>query len=188
VNLILFGEPGVGKGTQARNLWKKFKIPHIATGDILREAMREGSSLGKEVAPYLAVGRLVPDALVSGLVMERLNSEDCQEGFVLDGYPRTLPQVETLEAALKEKGKAVDRVIFIEVPPEVLLQRVEGRGRDDDNLETVKRRLVDYKNLTEPVKKDYTSRNLLVAVDGLGTTEEVFGRILASLPQNSECG
>ena len=185
MNIILFGEPGAGKGTQAKNLREKFKIPHIATGDILREAMREGASLGQEVAPYLAAGRLVPDALVSGLVLERLNSGDCQEGFVLDGYPRTLPQVETLEAALKEKGKKVDKVIFIDVPLEILLQRVEGRGRVDDNLETVKLRRIDYKNLTEPVKKDYTSRNLLVAVDGLGTTEEVFERILKCLPQNS---
>jgi len=185
MNLILFGEPGVGKGTQAKNLCEKFGIPHIATGDILRKAMGEGTSLGQEVAPYLGSGRLVPDACVSGLVVDRLNSEDCRAGFVLDGYPRTIPQVETLEAALKEGGRKIDKVIFIEVPLEVLLQRVEGRGRVDDNLQTVKRRLVDYKNLTEPVKNDYASRNLLVAVDGLGTTEEVFERILASLPQNS---
>jgi adenylate kinase len=181
VNLILFGEPGAGKGTQAKNLWKKFGIPHIATGDILRRAVGEETSLGREVAPYLKAGRLVPDALVSGLVMERLNSEDCQAGFVLDGYPRTLPQVETLEVALREKGKKVDKVIFMEVPLETLLKRVEGRGRVDDNLETVKLRLIDYKNLTEPVKKKYASRNLLITIDGLGTTEEVFERILASL-------
>ena len=185
MNIILFGQPGAGKGTQAKNLWKKFGIPHIATGDLLREAMNEGTSLGQEVAPYLEAGRLVPDALVSGLVMERLNSEDCHAGFILDGYPRTLPQVEALETALKEKGKKVDKVVFIEVPLEILLQRVESRGRADDNLETVKRRRIDYKNLTEPVKKDYATRNLLATVDGLGTTEEVFGRILASLPQNS---
>jgi adenylate kinase len=185
VNLILFGEPGAGKGTQAKNLWKKFGIPHIETGGILRKAISDGTSFGQEAAPYLAAGKLAPDALVSGLVMERLNAEDCRAGFVLDGYPRTIPQLETLEAALEGKGKKIDKVICVEISPEILLQRVMGRGRADDNLETVKRRLIDYKNLTEPVKKDYAARNLLVAIDGLGTTEEVFERILASLPQNS---
>jgi len=181
VNLILFGEPGVGKGTQAKNLWKKFGIPHVATGDILRKAISEETSLGKEVAPYLKVGKLAPDTLVSGLVVERLDAEDCQAGFVLDGYPRTLPQVETLEAILKEKGKKIDKVISFEVPLEILLKRIMSRGRADDNAETVKTRLVDYKNLTEQVKDYYASRKLLVAIDGLGTTEEVFERTLASL-------
>jgi len=185
VNIILFGQPGAGKGTQAKNLWKKFGIPHIATGDILRDAMEEGTSLGKEAAPYLATGKLVPDALVSGLVMERLRAEDCRKGFVLDGYPRTAPQVEVLEATLKEQGKKIDKVVFIEVPPAVLLERVKGRGREDDTLETVELRRIDFKNLTEPVKQGYAKRNLLATVDGLGTTEEVFERILKSLPQNS---
>ncbi|MCL2177847.1 MAG: adenylate kinase [Proteobacteria bacterium] len=185
MNLILFGAPGAGKGTQAGNLWKKFGIPHIATGDILREAIRKGTELGKEVAPYLEVGKLAPDALVSGLVLERLSARDCEGGFVLDGYPRTLPQVEVLEEALKEKKKRIDRVISLDVPQEVLLQRIMERGRPDDNMEAMRRRLVDYRNLTEQAKKEYAARNLLAAIDGIGTTEEVFERILASLPQNS---
>jgi len=166
-------------------LWKRFGIPHIATGDILRKAIEEGTALGKEVAPYLEAGKLAPDVLVSDLVLDRLKAEDCRGGFVLDGYPRTLPQMDVLEEALREKGKKIDKVISLDVSQEVLLQRTMGRGRADDNLETVKRRLIDYKNLTEQAKKGYASRGLLVVIDGLGTTEEVFERILASLPQNS---
>jgi adenylate kinase len=127
MNVILLGAPGAGKGTQAKRLVARFGIPQISTGDILREAVRTGSPLGQQVAPLMAAGKLVPDALVVGIVQERLKQADCAKGFLLDGFPRTVPQAEALEQALSVMGRRVTAVVELNVPAELIRARVLGR-------------------------------------------------------------
>ena len=127
MNLILLGPPGAGKGTQAKLMLQKYQLPQISTGDILREAIRQGTPLGKQVEPLLATGKLVPDALVIGIIDERLKRDDCKGGFVLDGFPRTIPQAEALEQQLKRAGKQIDRVVSLEVDEQVIVGRMAGR-------------------------------------------------------------
>lgn len=127
MNLILFGPPFAGKGTQAKNLYADFKIPQISTGDILRKAVREGTEMGKLAGPLMASGAYVPDEIVIGIVEERLKEPDCANGFVLDGFPRTPPQAEALERMLARLGKKLDAVVSLEVPTEKLIERGSGR-------------------------------------------------------------
>ena len=127
MNLILFGPPFVGKGTQAKNLYAEFKLPQISTGDILRKAVREGTELGKLAGPLMAAGAYVPDEIVIGIVEERLKEPDCANGFVLDGFPRTPPQAEALERMLARLGKKLDAVVSLKVPHEKLIERGSGR-------------------------------------------------------------
>ena len=127
MNLILLGPPGAGKGTQAKRLWEEFHIPQISTGDILREAIRSGTELGKKAKPLMDAGKLVPDELVVGIVEERLRGADCVSGFILDGFPRTIPQAEALEASLKRSGRAIERVVSLEVPEGDIVARISGR-------------------------------------------------------------
>lgn len=128
MNVILLGPPGAGKGTQAKKLYADYRIPQISTGDILREAAQRGTELGKKAKPLMDAGKLVPDELVVGIVQERLRADDCKAGFVLDGFPRTIPQAEALERALAQSGKGIDKVISLEVPdPQVIVERMGGR-------------------------------------------------------------
>ena len=127
MNLIFFGPPGAGKGTQAKRLVQELSVPHLSTGDILREAVRQGTPLGQQAKPLMESGQLVPDALVIGLVEERLSRDDAKKGFVLDGFPRTIPQAEALEKALVGMGRKVDAVISLEVPDEEIVSRLAGR-------------------------------------------------------------
>lgn len=127
MNLILLGPPGAGKGTQAKKLIAEYGIPQISTGDILRKAIQDGTPLGLQAKPLMAAGQLVPDALVVGIVEERLRQADCANGFILDGFPRTIPQAEALDAALAASKRRIDRVISLEVPPEQIVERISGR-------------------------------------------------------------
>lgn len=127
MNLILMGPPGAGKGTQAKLLLAELKIPQISTGDILREAIRNGTALGKQAKPLMDSGKLVPDELVVGIVEERLKASDCAQGYVLDGFPRTVPQAEALEVMLARNGKKIDRVISLEVNDALIVERMGGR-------------------------------------------------------------
>jgi adenylate kinase len=127
MNVILLGAPGAGKGTQAKRLAARFGIPQISTGDILREAVRTGSALGQQVAPLMAAGKLVPDDLVVGIVQERLKQPDCAQGFLLDGFPRTVPQAEALEQALSVMGRRVNAVVELDVAADLIRARVLGR-------------------------------------------------------------
>ena len=127
MNLVLLGPPGAGKGTQAKRLVVRFGVPQISTGDILRQAVKDGSPLGKKAGPLMASGKLVPDDLVLGIVQERLQKPDAADGFILDGFPRTVPQAEALDAVLKSNGKALDAVVSLEVPIDTLVERISGR-------------------------------------------------------------
>jgi len=127
MNLILLGPPGAGKGTQAKKLIAEYRIPQISTGDILREAIRQGTALGKLAGPLMKAGKLVPDEVVVGLVEERLRQKDCEKGFILDGFPRTIPQADALGRTLQKDGLRVDAVISLEVPEERLVERLTGR-------------------------------------------------------------
>jgi len=127
MNLGFLGPPGAGKGTQAKRLLDEFGIPQISTGDILRDAVRRGTELGKKAGPLMAAGKLVPDDVVVGLAIDRLRQSDCGRGFVLDGFPRTIPQAEALDAALRSAGKKLDGVISLQVPEETLVERISGR-------------------------------------------------------------
>jgi adenylate kinase len=127
MNLILLGPPGAGKGTQAKRLWADFRLPQISTGDILREAAAQQTELGKKAKPLMDHGQLVPDALVIGIVEERLRAPDCKNGFVLDGFPRTIPQAEALDAALAKVDREIEHVIALDAPEQVIVERITGR-------------------------------------------------------------
>ena len=127
MNLVLLGPPGAGKGTQAKRMVARWGIPQVSTGDILRQAVKDGTELGKQAGPLMAAGKLVSDDLVVGIVKDRLLQPDAAKGFILDGFPRTIPQAEKLEEGLKNHGKALDAVISLEVPIETLVERISGR-------------------------------------------------------------
>jgi adenylate kinase len=174
VRILILGPQGSGKGTQGKRLSASHGIGHVATGDILRTAVADGTELGRRVEPILERGDLVPDDLMIDLIRERLERED---GFVLDGFPRTLPQAEALDAMLAEIGKPLDAVILLEVGDAVATGRLSGRaaeeGRPDDSPDVIRNRLRLYHELTEPVVERYRREGRLVAVDGEGTVEAV---------------
>lgn len=187
MRLILLGPPGAGKGTQAKILVETYGIPQLSTGDILRSAIAAQTPLGLEAKAVVDRGDLVSDAIVNGIVSERLDAEDCKPGFVLDGFPRTIAQAEALDAMLAEKGVALDGVIEIKADPDVLVQRVinrakeNGGARSDDNEEVLRKRLVVYKEQTAPLVDYYTAKGLLKAVDGTAPVEQVTGAIQTAI-------
>jgi adenylate kinase len=185
MNVILFGPPGAGKGTQGQRLSKAYDIPEISTGDILRAAVRKGIPLGKEAKSYMDRGALVPDAVIIGIVKDRLSREDTKRGFILDGFPRTLAQAEALAQTLDTSGRSIEHVINIEVPEPELWQRLAGRrdieGRQDDADEAIRHRLAVYRHDTAPLIQYYKQGGLLRSIDGVGTVDEVFERITAVL-------
>ena len=185
MRIILLGGPGAGKGTQAAKLKEHFGIVHLSTGEVLREARAAGTELGKKAAEYMDAGKLLPDDVILGIVSEKLDMPEMQHGFLFDGFPRTIPQAEGLDELLRKKGISLDAVVSVEVPDKIvtdrLLKRAEIEGRSDDNRETIANRLRVYYEQTEPLKTYYEKTGLLESVSGLGTVEEVFGRISAVL-------
>jgi adenylate kinase len=179
LNLILLGPPGAGKGTQAVRLSKDLGLPHVATGDLLRDHRARGTELGRLAAGHMAAGRLVPDKLVSAMVLDRIDGT----GFVLDGFPRTLRQAVALGATLKAAGRRVSAALQIDVPDDVLLERIAGRddARDDDEPETVRHRLRVYHDLTAPLVAYYRARGLLRRVDGVRPVGDVYAQIRQSI-------
>lgn len=181
MHLVFFGPPGAGKGTQAQKIVSDFGIPQISTGEILRAAIASGSPLGKQAGPLMAAGKLVPDELVIGIVQERLKDADCARGFLLDGFPRTIPQADALDAALQKLGKKIEHVVSLEVPDAVIQDRMKGRGRADDSPETVQKRLDVFRQQTAPLKAHYEKLGLLRTVNGVGTLDEIAAGIRKSI-------
>ncbi|NOR78146.1 MAG: adenylate kinase [Methanophagales archaeon] len=207
MNIVLFGPPGSGKGTQAKLLAEKYGVPHISTGDILRGNLNNETKLGLEAKTYMDKGELVPDDVLIGIIKDRLSESDGASGFLLDGYPRTLQQAETLSKILTELGKNLDVVLNIDVPDEKLLKRLAGRRmcvcgasyhilfnkpkqegicdlcgsklyqRDDDKEEAILNRLDVYKNQTRPLIDHYTQAGVMLTINGAADIEVVFNEI-----------
>ena len=187
MNIILFGPPGAGKGTQAEILKNDLKLAHLSTGDMLRAAVAAKTEVGLQAQSLMEAGKLVPDELITRVLAERIEAPDCANGFILDGFPRTLPQAQALNRMLAEKGTEIHAVIEIRVPDEVLVGRIEkraaetGGARADDNVETLKQRLAVYHEQTAPVLPYYADAGLLHVVDGDRPVAEVTAAIEARL-------
>jgi adenylate kinase len=171
--LIFLGPPGAGKGTQAQTLAQGHNIPHISTGDILRNAVARQTELGIKAQSYMDKGELVPDQLILDLVQERLSQPDATSGWILDGFPRTLAQASFLDELLSQIDQACDYVINFEVPDEILVERLLGRGRKDDTEEVIRHRLDVYRQQTAPLIDFYRERQQLVSIDGHQAIEQV---------------
>jgi adenylate kinase len=187
VNLLVLGPQGAGKGTQAERISKEFGLPHVSTGDMFRAAVAERSPLGREVAPLLAQGALVPDELTIALIRERLARDDARSGFVLDGFPRNLEQADALDRMLAEQGRQLDAILFFDVPDEVGMERALSRARienrTDDTPEVIARRLATYHAETEPIVEHYRATGKLVPLHADRTKEEVWSEIDSALRQ-----
>ena len=186
MRIVLLGPPGAGKGTQAARVACRFDAPHVATGDIFRANVAEGTELGRAAQEYMDRGDLVPDDVVIAMVMERLAERDCQSGFVLDGFPRTVNQAEALDRQLVKLGTPLEAALSFDVTEEELLRRLAGRAaaqhRADDAEQTIRHRLEVFAIKTRPLIDYYRHRRLLTMVDGVGRVDEVTLRILGGLP------
>lgn len=184
--IVFLGPPGSGKGTQAELLAEKLGIPAISTGEMLRAAVDEGSDLGDRVKGVMERGELVSDEMMAEVVKDRLAKRDAQQGFLLDGYPRTAPQADTLEGILEDREGDLDHVVYLEVPEDELVTRMMSRGRDDDTEEAVRERLRVYRELTEPLVEHYRAEGVLRTVDGHRTIEEVEVAILLAVASEAQ--
>jgi len=212
MRIVLLGAPGAGKGTQAKMLIEKYKIPQISTGDILRKAVADGTPLGKEAKSFMDSGGLVPDSVVIGLVKERLAQDDCKTGYILDGFPRTTPQAEELDTVLSGMNSPLDVALSVDVDKDDLMKRLTGRRtckscqqmynlyfsapgkegtcdkcggelfqRDDDKEDTIKNRLDVYEKSTAPLIDYYEKQSILKSVEGTGSIDEIFNKIVSIL-------
>jgi adenylate kinase len=185
VRLIILGPPGAGKGTQAARIAENLGIPAISTGDIFRSNIKNETPLGLQVKEVLASGGYVSDDVTNAIVQDRLAEDDCAPGFLLDGYPRTLAQVEALDGMLAADGASLDHVLELTVDDDAvvarLLNRARSEGRADDTEDVIRERMAIYHRETKPLSDTYRERGLLVEVDGLGEVGQVTGRILAAL-------
>lgn len=186
MRLLIMGPPGSGKGTQASIVAERFDVPAISTGDIFRANVAARTPLGKEAERYMKAGEYVPDEVTNGMLRDRLSSDDAGKGFLLDGYPRTVPQVKFLDEVLAEQGTDLDWVIELAVDIEEVVSRLLARagdeGRDDDSEDVIRHRQQLYATETAPLADSvYGERGLLVRIDGMGTVEEVAARIAAAL-------
>jgi len=211
MNLLLYGAPGSGKGTQANMLRSRYGIPHIATGDMLRAEIAAGTPLGKQAQPILAAGQYVSDDIMIGIIRNRLRQPDCAGGFIIDGFPRTIPQAEALDVLMSDLGRRFHRVLYLKVDTDLLLTRLAGRmvcpacqrtyppastacaadgtplvQREDDKAEAVRPRIEIYLEKTIPVLEHYRGEGLVSEIDGRGTIEEITARVLAAIGQNGQ--
>ncbi|HEY1421145.1 MAG TPA: adenylate kinase [Candidatus Dormibacteraeota bacterium] len=209
MNLLLYGAPGSGKGTQANMLRGHFGIPHIATGDMLRAEIAAGSPLGLQAQPILAAGQYVSDDIMIGMIRNRLSRQDCELGFIMDGFPRTVPQAQALDTLMDELSMPLDRVVYLKVETDELLRRLSGRlvcprcqrtyppgtpiceadggelvQREDDKADAVKPRIEIYLQKTVPVLDHYRGEGLVSEIDGRGTIDEISRQVLAAVTGN----
>ncbi|MEX0723170.1 MAG: adenylate kinase [Gracilimonas sp.] len=186
MNIILFGPPGAGKGTQAKKLQDEYSIPHLSTGDIFRAAIKNKTPLGVKVKSILDAGELVPDETVVDLVADELRKGKYQDGYILDGFPRTVVQAEAFDAFLKNNNDRLDAFILLSVPEDELVQRIlsRGEGRTDDTEEKIKTRLEVYRKETKPVMEHYQKQDKVQEIDGIGSIDEIFERIKSALSEN----
>ena len=173
MNIILFGPPGCGKGTQAVNICESLKIPHLSTGDMLREAVSSGSDVGKQAKQIMEDGGLVSDDIVISIIKEKIASKDCTQGFILDGFPRTINQAEGLDLIL-ENSQKIQFVLSIKVDEDNILKRLLERGRSDDKPEIIKKRFKTYNAQTEPLISFYEKRKVLFSIDGMQKIDKVY--------------
>lgn len=177
MRIILIGPPGAGKGTQCQKLVELLRIPHLSTGEMLRSAVRAGTPEGLKAERFMTSGQLVPDDIIVGMVTRRLESADCRDGCLLDGFPRTLPQAETLDDLLERRAMSVDGVIELAVPRDELVRRMLARGREDDDPDVFARRIESFELQTAPLLDYYSRQGKLASIDGLGSAEETFERV-----------
>lgn len=185
MRLVFLGAPGSGKGTQAALLVKDFDLGYVSTGDVFRQAISDKTALGQQAKEYLDAGLLVPDEVVLGMIDQVLDSLLAKKGFILDGFPRTILQAEKLEAILAAKNQPLGSVISLDVPEDVLTQRMLHRKRADDTEETIKIRLATFHKQTEPLKAFYQKKGLLRSIDASKPVEEVFRTLVAILGQTA---
>lgn len=185
LNVVIFGAPGSGKGTQSERIVAKYGINHISTGDVLRGEIKKGSELGKTAQGYIDQGQLIPDALMIDILASVLDSFKDSKGVIFDGFPRTIAQAEALKVMLAERNQEVTVMLDLEVPEDELMVRLIKRGQDsgraDDNEETIKKRLTVYHNQTSPLKDWYKKENKFVKINGLGAMDTIFGDITAAI-------
>ena len=190
MRLILMGPPGAGKGTQATSVAERYEVPAISTGDIFRTNVSEGTELGLKAKEYMDAGEYVPDEITNLMVRNRIDEPDAERGFLLDGYPRTLAQVEELDGMIEHTGHQLDAVVVLTVDAEELvqrlLQRAEKEGRADDTEEVIRRRQEVYAEQTEPLIDVYRDRGLLIEVEGTGSVDDVQKRIIDALESVKE--
>lgn len=183
MNLILFGPPGAGKGTQAKKISSHYNIPHLSTGNIFRYNIKNETELGKKVKSILDAGKLVPDETVVDLVVDELQKSEYDNGYILDGFPRTIPQATALDEFLASEDSQIDAFLTLSVPEKELINRILSRedGRSDDTPEKIKTRLDVYYKETKPVLDYYKKQDLVKEIDGMGSIDEIFGRITSVL-------